>query len=218
MSTTKEKILEESIKLFNEKGCLQTSTRHIATKVEISVGNLYYYFKNKEEIVLCLYERYMHLINLQLTSLDEEIDEAFDYYEFLIKQMDYELKFRFFRLELNNIFQKFPKVRKAMEDSIKLKQKQIGFVFKHQIKYEYIKPLSKEELEFVVSNTWIIVAKWEVYWILDKVNDELQRRKRGILNFLYFIKPYLTQKGLKETKLLESIQYLQKGINNENGL
>ena len=51
MATTKEKIIETSIKLFNEKGCLNTSTRHIADELGISVGNLYYHFKNKEDIL-----------------------------------------------------------------------------------------------------------------------------------------------------------------------
>ena len=52
MTTTKEKIIETSINLFNEKGCLNTSTRHIADELGISIGNLYYHFKNKEEILI----------------------------------------------------------------------------------------------------------------------------------------------------------------------
>ena len=52
MATTKEKIIETSIKLFNEKGCLNTSTRHIADELGISVGNLYYHFKNNFSISL----------------------------------------------------------------------------------------------------------------------------------------------------------------------
>lgn len=56
MLTRKEQILQTSLKLFNEKGCLNTSTRHIADELNISVGNLYYYFKNKEEIVIELFK------------------------------------------------------------------------------------------------------------------------------------------------------------------
>ena len=40
--TTKDKIIETSVKLFNEKGCLNTSTRHISNELGISVRNLYY--------------------------------------------------------------------------------------------------------------------------------------------------------------------------------
>ncbi|MFD1638217.1 TetR/AcrR family transcriptional regulator [Evansella tamaricis] len=48
---TKDKITETAIELFNEHGTSQVSTNHIAEKMGISTGNLYYHFKNKEEII-----------------------------------------------------------------------------------------------------------------------------------------------------------------------
>ncbi|MGA1932755.1 TetR/AcrR family transcriptional regulator [Arcobacter sp. YIC-464] len=210
MTSRKTQIIQESINLFNEKGCMNTTTRHIASKLGISVGNLYYYFKNKEEIIIAIYEEFMSLISKQFLSVQDEIDSAFDYYDFLQKQMTYELKYRFFRLELNNIYQKYPKVRKAFEENHIMKKQQIKNLFYHQMKFEYIKLLDENELEFLVSNTWIIATQWEIYWLIDKIKNEEDRRKKGILNILYLIKPYLTKKGLKDTNLLESITYLSK--------
>ena len=66
MTTTKEKIIETSINLFNEKGCLNTSTRHIADELGISIGNLYYHFKNKEEIVIEIYEIFSKKLSSQI--------------------------------------------------------------------------------------------------------------------------------------------------------
>jgi AcrR family transcriptional regulator len=54
---TRERILETALRLFNEQGTAAVSTNHIAEALEISPGNLYYHFRNKEEIVRALVDR-----------------------------------------------------------------------------------------------------------------------------------------------------------------
>ena len=49
-------ILQVSLKLFNEFGSENISTNEIAKKTDISTGTLYYYFKNKEEIVFTIWD------------------------------------------------------------------------------------------------------------------------------------------------------------------
>ncbi|MEO0473295.1 MAG: TetR/AcrR family transcriptional regulator [Bacteroidota bacterium] len=51
MPSTKDKILEASLRLLNERGLKQTTLKLIADDVEISVGNLAYHYKNKAEII-----------------------------------------------------------------------------------------------------------------------------------------------------------------------
>ena len=55
---TYTKIIEASLLLFNEEGERQISTNHIAAYLGISPGNLYYHFRNKDEIIIQLYKRY----------------------------------------------------------------------------------------------------------------------------------------------------------------
>ena len=51
-------IMDASMLLFMEKGYANTTTQYIVDKVNISRGLLYYHFKNKEDILYCLVERY----------------------------------------------------------------------------------------------------------------------------------------------------------------
>ena len=51
-------IMDASMLLFMEKGYTNTTTQDIVDKVNISRGLLYYHFKNKEDILYCLVERY----------------------------------------------------------------------------------------------------------------------------------------------------------------
>jgi AcrR family transcriptional regulator len=54
---TRDRILDATLGLFNERGTAAVSTNHIAEALGISPGNLYYHFRNKEEIVRALFER-----------------------------------------------------------------------------------------------------------------------------------------------------------------
>ena len=51
-------IMDAVMLLFMEKGYANTTTQDIVDKVNISRGLLYYHFKNKEDILYCLVERY----------------------------------------------------------------------------------------------------------------------------------------------------------------
>ena len=48
---TKDKIITTAIKLFTLHGTQAISTNHIAKEMGISPGNLYYHFRNKNDII-----------------------------------------------------------------------------------------------------------------------------------------------------------------------
>lgn len=54
---TKERILLTSTELFNRHGVGPMTTNHIAKAMEISPGNLYFHYDNKEEILRELFRR-----------------------------------------------------------------------------------------------------------------------------------------------------------------
>ncbi|HGY0963944.1 TPA: TetR/AcrR family transcriptional regulator, partial [Vibrio cholerae] len=51
MMKTKDRIVHAALELFNQQGERNITTNHIAAHIEISPGNLYYHFRNKQEIV-----------------------------------------------------------------------------------------------------------------------------------------------------------------------
>jgi AcrR family transcriptional regulator len=79
MKPTKQYILDKALILFNEKGFVNVRLQHIADTAFVSVGNLGYHFKNKEDIISSLYKRLKKKQELLLTEfsvlpLFEDID------------------------------------------------------------------------------------------------------------------------------------------------
>ena len=75
MEDRKELIIKTAKKLFAEKGYTATGLRSIAENADISIGNIYNYFKNKEEII-------KHILSPALVlpsfySLQEFINDEF---------------------------------------------------------------------------------------------------------------------------------------------
>lgn len=212
MSTIKEKIIETSIKLFNEKGCINTSTRHVADDLGISVGNLYYHFKNKEEILIVIFLEYINIIFKEVKLMNFDKDEIFLLNNFLIDNIESDVKYRFLHLELNLLLITFPKFRAIMEEQLQYEIKMIKNLLTHQIKYGYIKQMSSYEMDYLVSNSWILATMHLTYWnLLSK--DIIQNVKKGSLNMYYLLKPYLTEKSLKDERIKDIENLLLKDFN-----
>lgn len=86
---TKQKILEASVRLFNENGLDSVRLQQIAEEVGISVGNLAYHYKNKEAIVESVFEQVFedfdqifrnYLIQPNLTDFDNQINQFYDFF------------------------------------------------------------------------------------------------------------------------------------------
>jgi len=54
---TRERILDTALELFRAQGYAETTMRQIADAADVAVGNAYYYFASKDQLILAFYER-----------------------------------------------------------------------------------------------------------------------------------------------------------------
>ena len=80
-SSTRERIIERSIALFNKRGLQHVAIDHIATDLKISPGNLTYHFKRKRDLILAtlaiLQERLHNALERTTTTTSAEESAAY---------------------------------------------------------------------------------------------------------------------------------------------
>ena len=157
---TRKRILEAALSLFNADGSHAVSTRHIATRLDMSPGNLYYHFGNKEEIVLCLYGRIERELLAILTppAADElrSFDHVMGYLDAIFAHL---WKYRFFYRDLNSLLRDMP----ALKDRYRTLAEQVHAsargIFGLMVEEGWMEA-SPEHLDMLATNAWIVLTQW----------------------------------------------------------
>ncbi len=103
---TRERILELSLRLFNDLGEPNVTTSAIADEMNISPGNLYYHFRNKDDIIGALFEQFEREIDPLLDGpLRREVDFE-DAWLFLHLLFETIWRYRFVYRDLNDLLSK----------------------------------------------------------------------------------------------------------------
>ncbi len=111
---TRELILGTSLALFNELGEPNVSTNLIADEAEISPGNLYYHFRQKQDIVEALLSRFAEAL---LPLIDVSVEDDIDAESLWIRlHLVFELKgqYRFVYRNISDFAGRMPDVEKVM--------------------------------------------------------------------------------------------------------
>lgn len=156
---TADRIADTALALFNQDGWQAVSTRHIASRLGISPGNLYYHFANKEEIALRLYGR----IELQLDTVLAPPAGAYESFDDVLAYLDAILghlwEFRFFYRDLNPLLREVPGLKdkyRALAERVLGRARQI---FSGMVEAGWMEA-SDEQLDLLATNAWIILTQW----------------------------------------------------------
>jgi AcrR family transcriptional regulator len=100
---TRERILELSLRLFNDFGEPNITTTVIADEMHISPGNLYYHFRNKDDIVNSIFVQFEGEIVRMLTVPAGRRSSMDDVWSYLHAMFELIWKYRFFYRDLNDL-------------------------------------------------------------------------------------------------------------------
>ena len=121
---TKERILIVSLDLFNELGEPNVTTVDISNEMDISPGNLYYHYRNKDEIVEHIVHRYEHEL-LTLLNAENDLNNFVEYWLFLKFYLEKNWQYRFIFRDMNNLFSKYRPIHRKMNRLIQSSEKTI---------------------------------------------------------------------------------------------
>jgi AcrR family transcriptional regulator len=100
---TRERILELSLRLFNDFGEPNITTTVIAEELEISPGNLYYHFRNKDDIVNSIFAQFEAEIVRMLSVPAVRRSQPEDVWAYLHGLFELIWRYRFFYRDLNDL-------------------------------------------------------------------------------------------------------------------
>lgn len=78
IGSKKERLIDSATQLFHTKGISNTSLQHIAGEAEVPIGNVYYYFKTKEEMGIAAAKKRMHDLEERLKAYDANHQKPLD--------------------------------------------------------------------------------------------------------------------------------------------
>lgn len=197
MVTTKQKILNKSLKLFNDQGVTKVSLRAIASEVGISVGNLQYHFKKREDIIEELYFQLVEKLDAIFLMSKEDLLPLFFTLSKSIIEILYE--YNFFLLDFVAITRKNQKIKKHYSELFKRREAEtlnmVSFLINNNlfreelIKNEYRNLFKRIE---IISNFWFSSVLIQA----DNLNkDSIEEYSLLIRQSIY---PYLTPEGKKQ--------------------
>lgn len=82
----RERLLEAARALIHQQGFNQTTLAHIARESGVPLGNVYYYFKTKDDIVAAVIDDYRQRIDGMLREFEESVPDPRRRLLFLIKR------------------------------------------------------------------------------------------------------------------------------------
>ena len=106
--STRDRILQESLRLFNEEGEPEQSAVDIANVLEMSPGNLYYQFKGKDAIIRALFDAFEEEMRVILRGSRGQITSIEDNWVYIYILLEEIYDFRFFYRGLSALLDRYP--------------------------------------------------------------------------------------------------------------
>jgi len=156
---TKERILQLSLQLFNERGERSVTTNHIAAELGMSPGNLYYHFRNKNEIIKELMEQYQKETLEMLALPDDRLLDANDkirYFQVLSSQL---WAYRFLHRDVYHLVENNEDFRKMYPRFAGQVMQQGQKIYKAFVDAGLME-MTNSEIEALIINLWIVLTNW----------------------------------------------------------
>ncbi|NQZ06749.1 MAG: TetR/AcrR family transcriptional regulator [Algicola sp.] len=189
---TRDRIIQASIELFNEHGERQITTNHIAAHLGISPGNLYYHFRNKNDIIQNIFSEYKQ----QLEKCFVPQEHSHDAISMLRHSLDsiFELmwRFNFFYANLPDILSRDEKLRVAYRE-VQVDQFKRMIASVAELKSNGVLNIEDEDISDLVNGIKVTVIFWVSYVKTQNPNTKIEKSMvyQGVMTVLAMLKPYL---------------------------
>ncbi|MGO1297863.1 MAG: TetR/AcrR family transcriptional regulator [Vibrio sp.] len=201
---TKEKIVFAALELFNENGERNVTTNHIAAHLDISPGNLYYHYRNKQEIIRAIFSLYSEELIDRFTPLQGHHESLALLKHYLNSIFTLMWKYRFFYANLPEILQRDDILHTeyiAVQDRLQTNFISIVRAF---VEMELLE-ISEEAMPTMSTTLHLVASTWLAYQSAMSLQTRITEQviHQGMLQMISLVKPVATPLGLEQLELLE---------------
>ena len=190
----RERIVEASLVLFNERGASSVTTNHIAAHLSISPGNLYYHFHNKEEIIRTIYPRFAEAVRGTIVLPEDREITAVDVGRYHLAGIETLWEFRFFTRDPEELATRDPDMEEPTRGLNNWLVDQFVRMFERLIDQgDMRRPDPADDLLRVATNAVILWSTWLNFLTTSRSKPDIEPSDvaEGALQSFLTFAPYL---------------------------
>ena len=187
---TRQRILDVALALFNEQGETTVSTNHIADELEISPGNLYYHYRNKDDIIEQLFQRFEERMDKALTVPEGRAVTLEDVWLQLHMVFECIWDYRFLYRDIVNILSRNRSLRLRFARILKRGSGNAHAIMRGLDESGAMRA-SAAEIEGLATNILVLATFWLNYAGIRGEKDEQRAIQQGIIQVMMLVSPFL---------------------------
>ena len=193
--STREKILETSIRLFNEEGVETVTTRHIGAAMSISQGNVHYHFPTKNAILLALFDEFLaSLVEAERFDGDAMTPEAVK--ASMENSLGIMYAYRFLFRDSHVVWRRLPELQSRITEFLAKKQQDIRRLIEAFRKGgQFREDISDFQADFLAEHFVFSISAWLNASAYQKTEGSLPDHYVGFLYRMWL--PYLKPEVMK---------------------
>ena len=189
---TRERILDTSLAMFNAAGEPNVTTNHIADELGISPGNLYYHFRNKDDIVEQLFSRYEARIDDALLIPEDRLPDLEDIWLQLHLVFECMWAYRFLYRDLVDILARNRKLKLRFSRIMTRASGSAAELMRGLVRAGVMRA-NQAEIRGLAENVLLVATFWQSFSAVrgGKAEPEEIELGRGIHQVMVLIAPFL---------------------------
>jgi AcrR family transcriptional regulator len=186
---TRRRILEASLELFNSGGVRRTTTNHIAAHLAISPGNLYYHFRNKEEIIREIFPAVTEAVHHTIVLPVGRQVTAHDTARYHLSGIEVLWDYRFFFRDLHEIVSRDPVLGETYRELQEWLVERFVALFERLIEQGDMRAIDPpEDIRRIAANAVIVWTAWVDFLLISgqaaiEPADVVEGALHGFLTF-----------------------------------
>jgi len=195
---TRDAIVEGALELFNENTVAAVSTNHIAQAIGISPGNLYYHYRNKEEIVRAVFDRMVGDWDTVWQLPPGRAPTARDLARTLERTFELHWRYRFFQRELLALLTRDPQLRDRYRAVYRQRLEEFAVFAESLAAAGAIRSPIEPGFTGLLEGLWIIGEHWMGHLEIVGDPDDPAQVRRGVQVIVAVLRPHLRDESFAD--------------------